>query len=157
MTARADARSAPIRSPFALPARLPASLARVRAYWSGLLRGEARIPFWDDLKPTELPDPAERLLLIDVFERPTRFRFNSVGKEVACEPVAGRFLDEIEPGPRLEFLASQCSATVEGCAPTFFRGTSIPGGSAGEGYSRLLLPLWGDGRIGMLLGAFDLG
>ncbi len=48
---------------------------------------------------------------------------------------------------RLKFLRAQASATVEARAPTFYRGA---------GYARMLLPMWGDGRIGMLLGALDL-
>jgi hypothetical protein len=40
------------------------------------------------------------------------------------------------------------SATVEGRAPTYYRSGD------GAGYSRLVLPLWGDGRIGMLLVAY---
>ena len=38
------------------------------------------------------------------------------------------------------------TATVETRKPTFFR-------PSGGGYSRLLLPAWGDGHIAMLIGA----
>jgi hypothetical protein len=57
-------------------------------------------------------------------------------------------LDEIDAAAPLQFLVSQCSATVESRAPTYYRNDGT------EGYSRLVLPLWGDGRIGMLLVAY---
>jgi hypothetical protein len=45
------------------------------------------------------------------------------------------------------YLRAQCSATVEARAPTCHEDAA--------GYSRILLPMWGDGHIGMLLGAVD--
>ena len=35
------------------------------AYWRGLLRGSAQMPFWDDYRPTDLPDLADRLFLVE--------------------------------------------------------------------------------------------
>jgi|WetSurMetagenome_2_1015567.scaffolds.fasta_scaffold05269_5 hypothetical protein len=135
--------------PFAPPLRLPPRLARVLAYWEGLLRGSAEVPFTDDFRPTDLPDLADRLVLIDVFERPTRFRIQGVGEASNPPGLAGRFLDEVRPGAPLDFLASQCEATVEAAAPTFFKG------DAGRPHARLLTPLWGDGRINLLVGAIE--
>ena len=142
-------------SPYAVPAHLPADLVRVRAYWSGLLRGNAEMPFWDDVKLTDLPDLVDTLFLIDVFGAPERFRFNSVGKGISGGAEPGRFLDEIELTGPLAFLRSQCSATVESAATTFLgQEVRLPGTHA---YARLLLPMWGDGRVSMLLGAVDFG
>lgn len=143
--------------PYAAPTRLAPDLARVRAYWKGLLRGGAQMPFWDDAKLTDLPELADRLLLIDVFERPERFRFRDTGDALHSQDLTGRFIDEIELSWPFEFLRSQCSATVESATPTYFRhegGKQSP--SMGD-YSRLLLPMWGEGRIGMLLGAVTFG
>jgi hypothetical protein len=56
-----------------------------------------------------------------------------------------RIAFEIDAAAALQFLVSQCSATVESRAPTYYRNDGA------EGYSRLVLPLWGYGRIGMLL------
>jgi hypothetical protein len=135
--------------PFAPPPRLPPRLARVLAYWEGLLRGSAEVPFADDFRPIDLPDLADRLVLIDVFAQPTRFRLQNVGKATNPAGLDGRFLDEVRPDAPLDFLASQCEATVEAAAPTFFRG------DASRPHARLLLPLWGDGRISLLLGAIE--
>lgn len=140
-----------IKHPFVVPTRLSPDLARIHAYWEGLLRGSATVPFWDDVKPTDFPDIAGRVFLIDVMGPQERFRFAQVGAGLTTEvEVAGKFIDECTPHRPFEFLRSQCSATVECAAPTYFReeGAALP-------FGRLLLPLWGDGRISMLLGAVD--
>jgi hypothetical protein len=112
------------------------------------------MPFWDDVNVTTIPEVSARLMLIDVFDRPARFRLGMMGEELQDQhgrDVVGKFLDEIEPFSPLQYLSSQSSAAVESCAPTYYRhiSDSRPIGP----YSRLLLPMWGDGRIGMLLGA----
>lgn len=139
-----------MKPPYAVPARLSPDLARVGDYWAGLLRGNAKMPFWDDANLSDLPDLADRLFLIDVFDVPERFRFNTIGKAIAGGAEAGRFLDEVELTGPFAFLRSQCSATVEAGATTFFQPEA-----GTRPYSRLLLPMWGDGRISMLLGALD--
>ena len=136
---------------FALPKTLEPSLAEVRAYWERLKRADNSMPFWDDVRLSALPDLAGRLLLIDAFEKPERFRFNTVGKALTeryGSAVNGRFIDEAELKAPFELLLAQCSATVAQRAPTY----QADGGSA-----RILLPMWGDGRIGMLLGCIDQG
>ncbi len=142
-----------MKHPYALPSRLPPVPARTLAYWKGLLRGGADMPFWDDAKLSDLPDIADRLFLIDVFDRPQRFRLAILGQALAHEPLEGRFLDEVQLSPPLDFLASQCCAAVEAAAPTFLRAAKT---GAAPGYGRLVLPMWGEGRVGMLLGAVDL-
>jgi len=118
------------------------------------------MPFWDDVNPSALPELSSKLIMIDAFAKPTRFRFTSgvVGEDVKGAyggDLAGKFLDETEVRQPLQFLLSQCSATVEGRAPTYYHHAAGGSGSshAGRAYSRLILPLWGEGRIGMLLGA----
>lgn len=140
--------------PYALPEHLSPDLARVKAYWEGLLRGSAEMPFWDDLDLTTLHDLAGRLLLVGVFNGPQRFRLDVVGQDLAAAvgaQVAGRFIDEISCAPPFDFLSSQGSATVEAAAPTFAEGALADG----RAYRRLLLPMWGDGRLSMLLGVVD--
>lgn len=145
-------------APFALPWKLESQLARVQAYWEDLKRGDAEMPFWDDVNLSALPDLSDRLILVEVFDKPVRFRLGMLGRELK-DPhggdVVGKFLDEIEVHPPLQYLNSQSSATVEGRAPTYYRHGSANrrGSGTTDAYSRLLLPMWGDGRIGMLLGA----
>lgn len=133
-------------SPFPLKDVEP-DLEAVRAYWEGLVRGANQMPFWDDFAPSALPQ-ATLLLLDVVFDQPSRFRFsNDVAPSLEQrygEDVRGRFSDEIAPRAPFEYLTAQAHATLESAQPTYYR--------AGA-YSRLLAPMWGDGRIGMLLGA----
>jgi hypothetical protein len=144
--------------PYSLPSKLEPDLDRVRAYWEGLKRGEADMPFWDDAKLSALPDLTGRLMLIEVFDKPWRFRFGIVGEEIKeryRNDLFGKFLDAVESGPPLDYLHSQLSATLESRAPTFYRhGSDERGGArAAENYSRVMLPMWGEGRVRMFLGA----
>ena len=116
------------------------------------------MPFSDDVNPSTIPDLSGRLILIDVFDRPLRFRLDMVGQDIRerlGRDVIGKFLDEIDAPAPLQYLNSQASAAVESRAPTYYRHDSRQelGSRGTDGYSRLLLPMWGDGRIAMLLGA----
>lgn len=149
--------------PFSLPKKIEPELGRVLAYWESLKRAENNMPFWDDVTMSSLPGLADRLLLIRAFAKPERFRLGSVGQElIDCygAPIAGKFIDEIELRNPFGYLRSQCSATVESCAPTYYQhGPSSPESARSESsrvvraYARLLLPLWGSGRVSMIFGA----
>jgi hypothetical protein len=133
---------------------LEPDLAQAFAYWEGLKRGEANMPFIDDLNPSALPVLADRMILMEASDRPVRFRFAIVGKAVKdhyAGDLLGKFLDEIEIRDPLRYLGSQASATAEGRAPTCYRSASSERGTGTAGYSRLILPMWGDGRVGALL------
>jgi hypothetical protein len=63
-------------------------------------------------------------MLIDVFEKPERFRLNSVGQQLTDqygETITGKFADELELRNPLEYLPSQCSATIDARAPTYYQ------------------------------------
>jgi hypothetical protein len=142
---------------YLIPDRLELDLDRVQAYWNGLKRGENDIPFWDDVKFSMQARLARDVILIEAFENPLRFRLDLVGDDITQRygaAITGKFSDEIDLHPPIDELTSQCLATVERRAPTYFR---YPPASkpqqGGAGYSRLILPLWGNGRIEMLLGA----
>ncbi|MEX1153867.1 hypothetical protein [Parvibaculum sp.] len=134
--------------PYALPPKLEPDLADVHAYWQRLIRGQAsNMPYWDDVTFSDLPALADRLMLATAFAKPERFRFEIVGKEISAHygrEFNGRFADEVDVNPPLDFFRSQASVTVESGAPTYFRSND---------YARLLLPLWGEGHISMVLGA----
>jgi hypothetical protein len=144
-----EAAAMPAPNPFPFPDKPAPGLSRVRAYWEGLKRADNDMPFWDDVKLSALGDQADSALLIDAFEQPERFRFNTLGQGLAQrygEPLAGKFLDESALRDPFGYLRAQASATVEARAPTYYEAGSV---------SRLLLPMWGEGHIGMLLGAVD--
>ena len=141
--------------PFALPATIEQSLARVLSYWESLKRADNDMPFSDDLKPSELSDQAAKLLLIDVFAKPERFRFNFLSKELVQsygEPLVGQFADEIELRDPFAFLRAQSSVAVEARAPAYYR-HEVRGQA---GYSRIQLPMWGDGQVKLLLCAIEV-
>jgi hypothetical protein len=147
-------------APFSLPRKLEPDLARLRAYWDGLKRGQADIPFGDDVNLSAMPDLAGRLMLVDVFDKPVRFRLGMLGEELKQRhggDVVGKFLDEIDARSPLQYLSAQASATVESRAATYYRHGSAKRGGPANAYSRLLLPMWGGGRIGMLLGGVVWG
>jgi hypothetical protein len=140
--------------PFAVPARLNPDLDEIRAYWNSLARGSTSIPFADDLKLGEFRELSNRAFLIDVLRTPERFRFNIVGEQVTRGyggELAGKFVDEIPARAPLDYFLSQCAATVEAHAPTFYR-------HAPEKiceYERLIFPLRADAHISALLGAIS--
>jgi hypothetical protein len=147
--------------PFPVPVNLALDFVRVRNYWESLKRGDASMPFWDDVNLSSLPDLSERLMLVDVFENPQRFRFNSIGQEIRAQYGAGlasKFLDEIEIKAPFDYLTAQSSATIEGKVPTFYASfSSNNAGLSRNFYGRLLLPMWGNGRIEMMLGTIASG
>jgi hypothetical protein len=144
--------------PYSLPVKLEADLARVRRYWEGLKRGEADVPFGDDVNLSVLSDLSGGLMLIEAFHKPVRFRLAIVGDELKTRygaDIVGRFSDEIEVRHPFQYLNSQCFAAAESRAPTYYRHEQAGGSSARaeEGYSRLVLPMWGEGRVATLLAA----
>jgi len=143
--------------PFALPQTLDAELDRVKDHWHRLLRGSAEMPFADDLSLEDLPGLKPQLALIEVFERPERFRFCYIGEEMtAVQPKAlnGKFLDEVELPFPFEYIRAQSSATVESGKASFYE---APADREHDhpAYQRLMLPLWGDGHVSLLLVAFE--
>jgi hypothetical protein len=70
--------------PYALPHTLEGELTRVHAFWNGLKRHEAEMPFWDDVKISALPELAARLMMIEATDKPVRFRvaYGLVGADI---------------------------------------------------------------------------
>jgi hypothetical protein len=146
---------------YILPDKLESDLDRVRAYWEGLKRGENDVPFSDDMKFSSHARLAREVIVIEVFEQPLRFRFEIVGDDILDRyggAIAGKFTDEVDLHAPANELTQQCRATVERRAPTYFRQepetlAGAPSSPGAKGYSRLVLPLWGNGRVEMLIAA----
>jgi hypothetical protein len=133
---------------YSIPARFEAELVSIYESWRSMRRGDNYMPFSDDVNPPSLGSGADDAVLIDVFENPLRFRLGLAGRSIAAQlgpERGGKFLDELEPHGLLDHLEAQCAATVRSRAPTYFRHGSAPA------YARIALPLWGNGRIEMLL------
>ena len=145
-------------TPFSIVGPITPRLDSVLTYWQELRRGEAEMPFWDDIDLKAVRGLCREILLLDVPGGPERFRLAIA--ELSIEPadrdrILGRFIDEVELPPPLDLLRSQCSATVETARPTVYRHAPCAGSESA--YSRLLLPAWGEGQVRMLLGAVEHG
>lgn len=145
-----------MNQPYALPAGMEPELRTVQDYWEAMIRGANDMPFWDDFKPSALPALNKQIALFDVFDEPFRLRFGRiVGAEIEeryGDELRGQFVDELEHRAPLDFLVSQASAVLETSGPTYYR--HAPDDPHEDRYARLLLPMWGNGRIEMLLCAY---
>jgi hypothetical protein len=141
----------PCQNPFLLPDRLDGRLEALLSFWQSLRRAENGMPFSDDLGLPALSNLQGRHFLLSVFALPERFRFEFLSEGLKSAAAIGKFIDEISPNTDFGYLRAQGSATIEAAAPTFLRLTEV----SGHSFSRLLLPMWGNGQINMLLGAVD--
>lgn len=147
-----------LTSPYSIVAPIPRQLDAVLSYWRELRRGQADMPFADDVDLAAIRPLCRELLVLDVFLLPERFRLGIADVGMPPEQrggVLGRFIDEVELPSPLDLLRSQCSATLECGQPTVYR--HVPCARSGEPYSRLLAPAWGEGQVRMLLGAVERG
>lgn len=140
----------PYQNPFALPAAVKPELQRVVNYWRDLRRGENGMPFADDVNLPALR--GADAFLLKVFASPLRFRVETLSNEpnATNRTITGRFLDEISIGRTLSYVLAQSCATIEAAEPTFCQ---FAANGPDRGFSRVLLPAWGDGHIDLLLGA----
>ena len=101
------------------------------------------MPFGDDLELPAVSNLPGRPFLLRVFTAPERFRFEFVNEGLQGAATPGTFLDEIALDRDFGFLRAQSSATVEAAEPTLLGLTE----ASGRNFSRLLLPLWGQGQL----------
>jgi hypothetical protein len=142
----------PCRNPFTLPERLDPKLQAVVALWERLKRAENGMPFTDDLGVPALSNLSGKPFLLSVIDSPERFRFEFLNEGLQGAAATGKFVDETSPDTYFSYLRAQSIATVEAAEPTYLRLTE----ASGHKFSRVLLPMWGNGQVNMLLGAFDL-
>jgi hypothetical protein len=142
----------PCRNPFTLPDRLDPNLHRVVSFWEKLKRAENNIPFADDLDLSALSKLSGRTFLLGVLTSPERFRVEYLSGELRGAATPGSFVEEASPDIHFGYLRAQSSATVEAGEPTFL---SLTDASAGH-FSRVLLPMWGNGQVNLLLGTVDV-
>lgn len=139
------------QNPFPLPGRLDAKLQPVVTLWENLKRGENGIPFGDDLGVPALSKLPGNPFLLSVSPLSERYRFEFLCDSLRAGMAMGCFIDEMPPNVNFSYLRAQSSATVEAAEPTLFRLTQV----SGYRFSRVLLPLWGNGQVTLLLGTID--
>jgi hypothetical protein len=86
-----------------------------------------------------------------------RFRISHAGRAIVERygaPLAGKFLDEIGLHAPLDELDAQCKRILSHRTPTH-QHEGLPEHEPAMTYERLVLPLWGRGRIEMLLAAVE--
>ena len=139
---------------FSLPGELDDTLTQILAYWNGLKRGNAEVPFADDVKLGDIWKLSNKVVLVRILPTPRQFRLDIAGRQLIRMyggDLAGKLVGELPVRPPLDCFLAQCSATVDAHAPTFYRHEpAIEGHGA---YDRILVPLWADGRVAALLGA----
>ncbi len=141
--------------PFTVPSTLGRRLSAIQGYWNLLKRGNAIMPFTDDFRSGALGKLADDTVLIESFVHPRRFCFTAAGRNVTrCYggDLEGLFTDELSSRAPLHLLDSQCRATVDGASPSYYR---YPAEADRYPYERLMLPMWGNGRVDAILAAFD--
>ena len=139
--------------PFPLSRKLPRALGRAHRLWKDLIRAENTMPFSDDVSLSGYGNLSANLLLINVLPSSQRFRFNQLGAKILARAGANfhdKFADELELREPFDYFVAQASATVEAGAPTFYA-SNPRRRTARRGYSRLILPSWGNGRVDLLL------
>jgi hypothetical protein len=139
------------RNPFPFPEPLAARLRPVVSLWESLKRGENGMPFSDDLGVPDLSNLPGHPFLLSVLVSPERYRFEFLSENLRSEAGPGQFIDEIPPNTNFCYLRAQSSATVEASEPTLFHLTEF----SGYRFSRVMMPLWGNGQVNMLLGGSD--
>ena len=129
---------------YSIPACFEAELVSIYESWRAIRRGDNDVPFSDDVNLPSRGSGADDAVLIDVFENPLRFR-------LACWAVddgslqSGEENSSTNSNPRDFSITSKRSApqqSVRGRLPIFDRARRRP---------IIALPLWGNGRIEMLL------
>lgn len=126
-------------------------------YWTGLARA-SRLPGRADIDPLDFPKLLPRVALIDVVdaEDPVHFRYRLAGTEIverAGRDPTGKRFDELYAGTYLDQALETYRAVVAERQPHYSqRVFPLYHGREHLTYSRLILPLAGDGtHVDMLL------
>jgi hypothetical protein len=122
-------------------------LFRFLDYWRSKST-QGRLPLRRDIDPSEFRWALGLVCLLDVQQRPLRFRYRLDGSVIATRnghDMTGRAIDAIEHKPSAGMLHGQFAAVVAEKAPAAHR-IATEYGLAGTTYERLALPLSRDGH-----------
>ncbi len=136
---------------FQIPENIAPSLRQIENVWNNLKLMRSDMPLTKDFDLWLLHEYADRILIIDVVEHPLWLRVDKAGPWVIdCygQPLAGRYVENIDPRPPLDDLWVQCVAAIKDRRPVLYRHRS-----ATSSYDRIVFPLWGDSRVEKLISA----
>jgi hypothetical protein len=122
-------------------------LFRVLDYWRSK-SADGRLPLRRDIDPAEFRWALGLVCLLDVEQRPLRFRYRLDGSVIANRngnDMTGRAIDAIEHKPSAGMLHGQFATIVAERAPAAHR-ICTDFGIFGTTYERLALPLSHDGH-----------
>lgn len=130
-------------------------LGSVLSYWSDK-RGGRRMPSRADIDPIDIPSLLPHIGLVDVEDRPRRYRYRLVGSFIAAmwgESFQGRYLDTARHKPYRTFLHDLYCAAVDSRGPMLSEAIFDYGGHAPVTIRRMILPLApaDDAPVNMLL------
>jgi hypothetical protein len=124
-------------------------LRRLYAYWVAC-RGEGPAPSRAAIRPEEISDLLQHLMLMDVLEDPPRFRIRLAGTHITsdygCE-ITGAFLDQLDLGDHREDVLAQYRWVVDRHRPRVDCWAYAKTDRRWIEYERLILPLSSDGKI----------
>ncbi len=130
-------------------------LKHLYAYWDER-RGGREFPARRDIDPIDFRFVLGNVMLLDVIERPLRFRFRLHGSELARHAgydMTSKMIDELPNAANRRLLIDRCVALVETRQPIAIINERLLGKRI-FGYEALWLPLSEDGvAITMLMGA----
>ena len=122
-------------------------LFRFLDYWRSK-SAQGRLPLRRDIDPSEFRWALGLVCLLDVEQRPLRFRYRLDGSVIATRnghDMTGHAIDAIEHKPSAGMLHGQFATVVAEKAPAAHR-IATEYGFAGTTYERLALPLSRDGH-----------
>jgi hypothetical protein len=129
------------------------SLKRLYGYWTER-RGARPYPSRHDIDPLDFAYALGRVSLIDVLERPRRFRYRLVSTTLTERlgyEMTGKFLDEVPEAEMRDYSERFYVAALERRAPLYFRDDTMLDGRRWR-HEGLALPLSADGlRVDMLM------
>ena len=133
-------------------------LRELYAYWLEKAAGRA-MPSRADLDPVEIPALLSRIVLVEVADRIDDFRYRLFGTAVARgfkHDRTGTTLGERRPDlENSDEVYEGYWRCYRDATPTYFHGRVVSSAMEHRRYSRLVLPLSGDGqRVDMILAGF---
>ena len=130
-------------------------LLRLLEYWIEK-KADRIAPARRDIQPTEMRDFLPNVFLVDVEERPMRFRFRLVGTEIVelfGIDVTGRYVDELDFSDRAPAVHAYYAAVVTTREPNCHAVQFTRGNGRHLSYERVILPLSSNNvAVDMLLG-----
>ncbi|HLI13692.1 MAG TPA: PAS domain-containing protein [Alphaproteobacteria bacterium] len=125
-------------------------LQEVYDYWSAK-RGERAMPARSDLDPHEMKKALPHLMLTDVLDGGSRFRYRLVGTAIAeafGRDMTGLYIDEVmSDGRYRDFILGLYRDLVEKRRPIYSESRYYSERKVGLSAERLMLPLSSDGTV----------